>query len=120
MIDEGSFNMDKDIVVLLRHKEPGSFGPAECYACGEWGCRNKYGTYIPCYCEEENCDCDNECGCNCHTWEIIVQEAADNIEKLRILGTQLANAVNYYLSSGQKATEDVLELLDAWKEACRG
>ena len=49
-----------------------------------------------------------------------MQEAADNIEKLRILGTQLANAVNYYLSSGQKATEDVLELLDAWKEACRG
>lgn len=112
-------NMDKDIVIRLRHKEPGSLGPAECYSCGEWGCKNKYGSYIPCYCDEENCGCDNECDCSCHAWESIVQEAADHIEKLRMLGTQLANAVNYYLLK-ERATEDVLELLDEWEEACNG
>lgn len=83
-----------DIVTRLRGGKE-KLSPAECWGCGEWGCKNNAGAYIPCWCEEK-CDCDNSCGCNCHSWYGIVGEAADEIEQLRefrdLLAAQLVDA----------------------------
>ena len=72
--------MSDDIVVRLTISPAHS--PSECWGCGEFGCKNSAGTYIPCWCEEE-CDCDNECSCDCHEWYVIVNDAKAEIERLR-------------------------------------
>lgn len=66
------------------------YSPSQCWSCGEWGCINSAGSYVPCLCEL-GCDCDNACCCNCHKWYVIVHEAKAEIERLR---DELAQANN--------------------------
>jgi hypothetical protein len=44
----------------------------------------------------------------------IFNDAADQIEQLRSMGDMMVNSINYLLGENQ-ATEDLLELLAAWK-----
>jgi hypothetical protein len=73
-------NIDDDIVSRLTISTGHS--PSECWGCGEFGCTNSVGAYVPCYCEGK-CDCDNECSCDCHEWYVIVNDAKAEIERLR-------------------------------------
>ncbi len=73
--------MADDIVTRLRSGE----GPATCWGCTEYGCSTENpwkGSFLV---AAEDCICD------CHRWPSWVQEAADEIERLRGQNASLAS-----------------------------
>jgi hypothetical protein len=92
--------------------------PAECYACGEWGCSDEDGNPIPFM--EGN---ERKCACDCHSWLDKVSEAADEIERLRtqIAGQEIVHAVQKTntLNDVNSLREELMQIYTAAWEAVR-
>lgn len=85
--------MTDDIVTRLTIS--GDHSPSECWGCGEWGCRNGEGEYVPCLCDDEDiCSHDNNCDCDCHEWDAIVIDAKAEIERLRAEVARLGSFIH--------------------------
>lgn len=92
--------MTDDIVTRLTIS--GDHSPSQCWGCGEWGCTNSEGEPVPCYCENQ-CSHDNNCDCDCHEWNAIVNDAKSEIEHLREQNEYLKANIEMLLAEARQS-----------------